>query len=105
LEAPEIISGEASVYREGRSVHSWQLTPSQVADVNAWLAKQREGWSPTITTHAPQFLYQLKARDGSVWTLNVSPRSVVVNGRHQFRKDFGECELALLGVKTMIKCP
>lgn len=99
------MAGEATIYRDGRPAQSWQLTPSQVADVNAWLAKQREGWSPSVATYAPLLLYRLKARDGSRWTLNVSPRAVVVNGSHQFRKEFAECELALLGVKTMIKCP
>ena len=107
LDSPEIVSGERSLYRDGRVTHSWQLSQSQVADVNSWLTKYREGWEPDVNTHAPGLLlYQLRARDGSMWSLNVFADGVVVNGGgHQFAQKFAACDLSLLGPKTMIKCP
>ena len=107
LDTPGIVSGEGSLHRDGRSTHSWQLSQSQVADVNSWLTKHREGWSPAVATYAPGLvLYQLRARDGSTWRLNVFPDTVVVNGGgHQFVQKFAVCDLSMLGVKTMIKCP
>ena len=97
LETPEIMSGEGSIYRDGRPVHSWQISQSQVVDINAWLASHRSGWAPTVNTYAPRILLQLKARDGSLWSLNVFPNGVVVNGRgHQFAQNFEAGELSLL---------
>jgi hypothetical protein len=77
-----------------------------VADINSWLTKYREGWSPNANTYAPRLIYQLKARDGSLWSLNVFPDGVVVNGGgHQFAQNFAACDLSMLGLKTMVKCP
>ena len=105
VETPDVISADATVYREGRPAQTWQLTAPQLADLNQWLKDHRDGWNPSVVTYAPRLLYQLKAHDGSRWTLNVFPNTVVVVGERQYTKSFEPCDLAKLGLKTMIKCP
>ena len=94
LDAPKLASASVSIYQAGETLRSWQLTRSQVASLEAWLADHRTGWNPDMATYRPRVLITGTGVDGSTWSIHVLGTVVVViAGRTQLKQSFARIEI------------
>jgi hypothetical protein len=105
LETPTLASATVSLYQAGQPLRSWQLTPTQVASLDAWLTQHRAGWSPDFATYVPRVLISAKRTDGSSWGIYVLGTVVVIVGAStQLKQSFERIEIdslvAVIGAVT-----
>jgi len=84
LDALEARGGRLLIYSKGAVETERDLTATQTASVNSWLAGHRDGWAFDAASYAPEVLVTLKNSDGQAAGLYVYDAAVVyVSGSYQ----------------------
>ena len=79
---PEIRQASVTYWQGGKPKAAQELSPSQVKQLNLWLASHRWGWHPVLASYLPATQISIVFTDDMKESANVMS-SIVILGRSQ----------------------